>query len=304
MNTPTANSQQPTANSQQPTANTPDALNAKTQAFLSGLEADLWKAADKLRAELDAANYKHIVLGLIFLKYISDSFSAQQQRITADLKNPASPYHLAPADYNSPADYTAAIAAELEERDYYTKDAVFWVPREARWDEIAAVATLEPGAELPWGGRHGGVAKLIDDAFDAIEKDNPRLKGVLQRISDYGVSSQTLIGLIQLFSDTSFSGHGALSAKDILGHVYEYFLGRFALAEGKRGGQYFTPKAIVSLIVAMLEPYHGRVYDPAMGSGGFFVQTERFIRAHQGNPADAISIYGQEKTAPPGNWRR
>ncbi|MFC2504425.1 MAG: N-6 DNA methylase, partial [Cardiobacterium sp.] len=199
------------------------------------------------------------------------------------------------ADYDSPADYTAAIAAELEERDYYTKDAVFWVPREARWDEIAAVATLEPGAELPWGGRHGGVAKLIDDAFDAIEKDNPRLKGVLQRISDYGVSSQTLIGLIQLFSDTSFSGHGALSAKDILGHVYEYFLGRFALAEGKRGGQYFTPKAIVSLIVAMLEPYHGRVYDPAMGSGGFFVQTERFIRAHQGNPADAISIYGQEK---------
>ena len=125
MNKPTANSQQPTANSQQPTANTPDALNAKTQAFLSGLEADLWKAADKLRAELDAANYKHIVLGLIFLKYISDSFSAQQQRIEADLKNPASPYHLDPADYDSPADYTAAIAAELEERAYRTKWRLF-----------------------------------------------------------------------------------------------------------------------------------------------------------------------------------
>ncbi len=117
---------------------------------------------------------------------------------------------------------------------------------------------------------------------------------MLQRISDYGVSSQTLIGLIQLFAKNTFSDHGALSAKDILGHVYEYFLGRFALAEGKRGGQYFTPKAIVSLIVAMLEPYQGRVYDPAMGSGGFFVQTARFIRAHQGD-SGAISIYGQEK---------
>ena len=165
---------------------------------------------------------------------------------------------------------------------------------QARWDNIAAAATLELGAELPWGGKHGGVAKLIDDAFDAIEKDNPKLKGVLQRISDYGVSSQTLIGLIQLCSKNTFSDHGSLSAKDILGHVYEYFLGRFALAEGKRGGQYFTPKAIVSLIVAMLEPYQGRVYDPAMGSGGFFVQTARFIRAHQGD-SGAISIYGQEK---------
>ncbi|WP_281837970.1 type I restriction-modification system subunit M [Cardiobacterium hominis] len=267
MNTPTAN-----------------ALDAKTQAFLSDLEADLWKAADKLRAELDAANYKHIVLGLIFLKYITDSFTAQRERIESELQDPASPYHLDPADY--PGTYKEAIAAELEERDYYTKDNIFWVPQQARWDKIAAAATLELGAELPWGGKYG--------AFDAIEKDNPRLKGVLQRISDYGVSNATLIGLIQLFSKNSFHAHGALSAKDILGHVYEYFLGRFALAEGKRGGQYFTPKAIVSLIVAMLEPYHGRVYDPAMGSGGFFVQTERFIRAHQGD-SGAISIYGQEK---------
>ena len=274
MNTPTAN-----------------ALDAKTQAFLSDLEADLWKAADKLRAELDAANYKHIVLGLIFLKYITDSFTAQRERIESELQDPASPYHLDPADY--PGTYKEAIAAELEERDYYTKDNIFWVPQQARWDKIAAAATLELGAELPWGGKYGG-ARLIDDAFDAIEKDNPRLKGVLQRISDYGVSNATLIGLIQLFSKNSFHAHGALSAKDILGHVYEYFLGRFALAEGKRGGQYFTPKAIVSLIVAMLEPYHGRVYDPAMGSGGFFVQTERFIRAHQGD-SGAISIYGQEK---------
>ena len=281
MNTPTAN-----------------ALDAKTQAFLSDLEADLWKAADKLRAELDAANYKHIVLGLIFLKYITDSFTAQRERIESELQDPASPYHLDPADY--PGTYKEAIAAELEERDYYTKDNIFWVPQQARWDKIAAAATLELGAELPWGGKYGGVARLIDDAFDAIEKDNPKLKGVLQRISDYGVSNATLIGLIQLFSKNSFHAHGALSAKDILGHVYEYFLGRFAQAEGKRGGQYFTPKSIVSLIVEMLEPYSGRVYDPAMGSGGFFVQTERFITAHQGN-INNVSIYGQEFN--PTTWK-
>ena len=144
-------------------------------------------------------------------------------------------------------------------------------------------------AELPWGGKFSGVAKLIDDAFDAIEKDNEKLKGVLQRISGYAVNEDALRGLIILFSDTNFTrptynGEPVhLGAKDILGHVYEYFLGRFAQAEGKRGGQYFTPKSIVSLIVEMLEPYSGRVYDPAMGSGGFFVQTERFITAHQGN---------------------
>ena len=165
------------------------------------------------------------------------------------------------------------------------------MPRPARWHEIAAAALLENGAELPWGGRFNSVPALIDNAFNAVEKDNPRLKGVLERISGYGVRGDTLIGLIQLFSQNTFQSHGTLTAKDILGHVYEYFLGRFALAEGKRGGQYFTPQAIVSLIVALLEPYQGRVYDPAMGSGGFFIQTERFIRAHQGN-AGNISIYG------------
>ena len=278
----------PTANSQQPD------LAAETQTFLHSLEDTLWKAADKLRSELDAANYKHIVLGLIFLKYISDTFAAQQRKILADLQNPENPLYLDPALYESPEDYQAALEAELEERDYYTQDNVFWVPRPARWHEIAAAALLENGAELPWGGRFNSVPALIDNAFDAVEKDNPRLKGVLERISGYGVRGDTLIGLIQLFSQNTFQSHGTLTAKDILGHVYEYFLGRFALAEGKRGGQYFTPKAIVSLIVALLEPYQGRVYDPAMGSGGFFIQTERFIRAHQGNTGN-ISIYGQEK---------
>ena len=159
------------------------------------------------------------------------------------------------------------------------------MPASARWQALQEVSILNTGAELPWGGKFSGVAKLIDDAFDAIEKDNEKLKGVLQRISGYAVNEDTLRGLIILFSDTHFTrptynGEPVhLGAKDILGHVYEYFLGRFAQAEGKRGGQYFTPKSIVSLIVEMLEPYSGRVYDPAMGSGGFFVQTERFIAA-------------------------
>ncbi|VTX66500.1 putative type I restriction enzymeP M protein [Haemophilus haemolyticus] len=180
------------------------------------------------------------------------------------------------------------------------------MPQQARWDEIKAVSILNIGAELPWGGKFSGVAKLIDDAFDAIEKDNEKLKGVLQRISGYAVNEDTLRGLIILFSDTHFTrptynGEPVhLGAKDILGHVYEYFLGRFAQAEGKRGGQYFTPKSIVSLIVEMLEPYSGRVYDPAMGSGGFFVQTERFITAHQGN-INNVSIYGQEFN--PTTWK-
>lgn len=150
------------------------------------------------------------------------------------------------------------------------------MPASARWQALQEVSILNTGAELPWGGKFSGVAKLIDDAFDAIEKDNEKLKGVLQRISGYAVNEDTLRGLIILFSDTHFTrptynGEPVhLGAKDILGHVYEYFLGRFAQAEGKRGGQYFTPKSIVSLIVEMLEPYSGRVYDPAMGSGGFF----------------------------------
>lgn len=276
------------------------------QAFLNELDEKLWASADKLRQQLDAANYKHIVLGLIFLKYISDSFTHQQEKIQAELSTPENPLYLDRTFFDTEEEYQEALTAELENRDYYTVDNVFWVPVSARWQALQEVSILNTGAELPWGGKFSGVAKLIDDAFDAIEKDNEKLKGVLQRISGYAVNEDTLRGLIILFSDTHFTrptynGEPVhLGAKDILGHVYEYFLGRFAQAEGKRGGQYFTPKSIVSLIVEMLEPYSGRVYDPAMGSGGFFVQTERFITAHQGN-INNVSIYGQESN--PTTWK-
>ncbi len=276
------------------------------QAFLNDLDEKLWSAADRLRQQLDAANYKHIVLGLIFLKYISDSFTAQQEKIRAELTDSENPLYLDSTFYDSDEDYQEALSAELENRDYYIADNVFWVPPSARWQALQSVALFNTGTELPWGGKFAGVARLIDDAFDSIEKDNAKLKGVLQRISGYGVNEDTLRGLINLFSDTNFTQptyNGTqihLGAKDILGHVYEYFLGRFAQAEGKRGGQYFTPKSIVSLIVEMLKPYSGRVYDPAMGSGGFFVQTERFITAHQGN-INQVSIYGQEFN--PTTWK-
>ena len=282
------------------------AENLTVQAFLNDLDEKLWSSADKLRQQLDAANYKHIVLGLIFLKYISDNFTHQQEKIQAELYDAENPLYLDRTFFDTEEAYQEALTAELENRDYYTADNVFWVPVSARWQALQEVSILNTGVELPWGGKFSGVAKLIDDAFDAIEKDNEKLKGVLQRISGYAVNEDTLRGLIILFSDTNFTrptynGEPVhLGAKDILGHVYEYFLGRFAQAEGKRGGQYFTPKSIVSLIVEMLEPYSGRVYDPAMGSGGFFVQTERFIAAHQGN-INNVSIYGQEFN--PTTWK-
>ncbi|MGX2968507.1 class I SAM-dependent DNA methyltransferase [Ursidibacter sp. B-7004-1] len=278
---------------------------ATQQAFLNKLDADLWKAADKLRQQLDAANYKHIVLGFIFLKYVSDSFSAQQETIKQRYTDPNSDFYLDPTAYNE-NDLTDILNAELEERDNYTQDNVFWVPQQARWDEIKVVARANIGDKI-WGEKtFKGIANLIDDAFDAIEQDNPKLKNVIQRISPYKVDESILLGLIDLFSDTNFTRPTldgkpiSLAAKDILGHVYEYFLGQFALAEGKKGGQYFTPKSIVTLIIEMLEPYKGRIYDPAMGSGGFFVQTERFIREHQGNVSE-VSIFGQEFN--PTTWK-
>ncbi|MGX2957566.1 class I SAM-dependent DNA methyltransferase [Ursidibacter arcticus] len=280
-------------------------LATQQQAFLNKLDADLWKAADRLRQQLDAANYKHIVLGFIFLKYISDSFSAQQETIKQRYTDPNSDFYLDPTAYNE-NDLADILKAELEERDNYTQDNIFWVPPQARWDEIKVVARANIGDKI-WGDKtFKGIANLIDDAFDAIEQDNPKLKNVIQRISPYKVDESILLGLIDLFSDTNFTRPTldgkpiSLAAKDILGHVYEYFLGQFALAEGKKGGQYFTPKSIVTLIIEMLEPYKGRIYDPAMGSGGFFVQTERFIREHQGNVSE-VSIFGQEFN--PTTWK-
>ncbi|OLO08854.1 restriction endonuclease subunit M [Salinicola sp. MH3R3-1] len=291
------------------------------QQFLKELDDKLWKAADKLRNNLDAANYKHVVLGLIFLKYVSDAFEERQQELLELFKTKSddSIYHLPREDYDSDAAYQQALDEELEILDYYREANVFWVPKEARWETLKETAAL-PLNSVIWQDAKGdnvrlrSVGWLIDNALEAIEKNNTKLKGVLQSISRFQVDDDKLIGLINSFSDTSFTQpkhHGQplkLRSKDILGHVYEYFLGQFALAEGKQGGQYYTPKSIVTLIVEMLEPYKGRVYDPAMGSGGFFVSSDKFIEGHASehhyDPAEQkkqISIYGQESN--PTTWR-
>lgn len=277
-----------------------------SQSFLRDLDRKLWTAADKLRSSLDAAVYKHAVLGLIFLKYVSDAFTIRQNEIEAQLRDPTSDYFLDPAEYKDPGAYEAAVHAELEDRDYYVEKNVFWVPALARWKLLQNSAKLPQGQEIPVKNgktstyKISSTGKLIDDALDAIEKENTRLKNVLNKTyTQLQIDPANLSGLIDLIATIPFE-HAHLHAKDILGHVYEYFLGQFALAEGKKGGQYFTPKSIVSLIVQMLEPYSGRVYDPAMGSGGFFVQSEKFIEEH-GGKLGQLSVYGQESN--PTTWR-
>ncbi|WP_434703729.1 type I restriction-modification system subunit M [Pseudomonas sp. Z1-12] len=306
------------------------------QQFFTELEKKLWTAADKLRSALDASVYKHVVLGLIFLKYVSDAFEERQRELRAQLTNPADDYYMDPADYGDLGsdEYEENVAAELEVRDYYTEKNVFWVPFEARWQTLRELAQLPPGSELPWlvpkrdsDGRYlrnaagelemvpdkmRTVGWLIDNAMEAIERENTKLKNVLNKeFSRTQPDSHKLADLIAHFSDTNFSQPSYngqplnLKSKDILGHVYEYFLGQFALAEGKRGGQYYTPKSIVTLIVEMLQPFKGRVYDPAMGSGGFFVQSEEFVAEHGGKVANGktgqISVYGQEHN--PTTWK-
>ncbi|QKJ61150.1 class I SAM-dependent DNA methyltransferase [Serratia fonticola] len=297
-------------------------MNNNEQLFLNELDNKFWKAADKLRANMDAANYKHVVLGLIFLKYVSDAFEARQQELLTlfrDVGNPNNIYAIPRDGYGSDEEYAQALRDELEAEDYYSEKNVFWVPKAARWDTLKSKATLPIGAVL-WTDEGGqemklrSVSWLIDNALDEIEKTNPKLKGILNRIGPYQLGNDVLIGLINTFSDANFSNpeyNGEklpLNSKDILGHVYEYFLGQFALAEGKQGGQYYTPKSIVTLIVEMLQPYQGRVYDPAMGSGGFFVSSDRFIEEHAGeqhyNAAEQkrnISVYGQESN--PTTWK-
>jgi type I restriction enzyme M protein len=283
-----------------------------SQTFLRELDKKLWTAADRLRSNLDAAVYKHAVLGLIFLKYVSDSFVLRQLEIEAMLKDPQNEFFLDPKDYANAAEYEDAIRAELEERDYYIEKNVFWVPALARWKTLQDSAKLPAGTEInmekgfatPFNKARPykitSTGKLIDDALEAVEKENPKLKNVLNKnYTQLQIDPSNLAGLIDLIATIPFQ-HADLHAKDILGHVYEYFLGQFALAEGKKGGQYFTPKSIVSLIVEMIEPYQGRVYDPAMGSGGFFVQSERFIEEHGGTIGD-IMVFGQESN--PTTWR-
>ncbi len=268
-----------------------------SQQFLNDLDKRLWTMADRLRSNLDAAVYKHAVLGLIFLKYVSDAFAERHQEIQQQLTDPNNEYYVDPADFDSPTEYNDFIAQELEERDYYTEKNVFWVPALARWQTIQDSAKLPIGAKIPVPFEKAdeyeirSLGKLIDDALGEIERANPKLKNVLNKsYTQLQIDPTSLSSLIDLIATIPFQ-HADLGAKDILGHVYEYFLGEFALAEGKKGGQYFTPKSIVSLIVEMIEPYQGRVYDPAMGSGGFFVQSERFIEAHGGRIGD-LSVYG------------
>lgn len=224
-------------------------------------EAQLFKAADKLRKNIDAAEYKHIVLGLIFLKYISDSF----EELYNKLKEGKGSFE----------------GADPEDQDEYKAENVFWVPKEARWHH------LHSRSKLPT------IGKDLDDAMELIEKENPSLKGILPKVyAKPNLDKSALGGLIDLIGNIAL-GDEAAKSKDILGKVYEYFLGEFALAEGKKGGQFYTPKSIVKLLVEMLEPYEGRVYDPCCGSGGMFVMSEKFVQKHQGR-LDDISIYGQE----------
>lgn len=222
-----------------------------------GFEADLFKTADKLRGNMEPSDYKHVALGLIFLKYISDAFEAKHKALLAE-------------------DVQAA-----EDKDEYLADNVFWVPKEARWSHLQA------NAKLP------SIGTLIDDAMRAIEKDNESLKGVLPKDYARPALNKVMLGeLIDLISGIALGEAGDRS-KDILGRVYEYFLGQFAGAEGKRGGEFYTPRSVVRVLVEMLEPYSGRVYDPCCGSGGMFVQSEKFVTEHGGRIGD-IAIYGQE----------
>lgn len=224
-----------------------------------GFERELWQAADALRSNMDAAEYKHVVLGLIFLKYISDAFEDQHARLETQRSEGADP----------------------EDPDEYRAVNIFWVPQEARWARLQANA------------RQIDIGKIIDEAMLAIERDNPSLKGVLPKeYAKPGLDKRRLGELIDLIGNIGL-GDRENRSKDILGRVYEYFLAQFASAEGKKGGQFYTPRCVVRLLVEMLAPYQGRVYDPCCGSGGMFVQSDKFVEAHGGRIGD-ISIYGQE----------
>ena len=249
--------------------------------MLDDIKKTLWATADKLRANMDAAEYKHLVLGLIFLKYISDTFAARRAEVAARLSNPDDEYYFGDASAES-------LAAELDDRDYYVSANVFWVHESARWE------TLRAQAKQP------EIGKLIDDALSTIEGENSKLKGILdKRFARAQLPDGKLGELVDLVSTIGF-GVTPDVARDTLGQVYEYFLGMFASAEGKRGGQFYTPASIVKTLVAVLNPHSGKVYDPCCGSGGMFVQSEKFIEAHGGKIND-VSIYGQESN--PTTWR-
>lgn len=229
-----------------------------------GFEEKLWQAADKLRSNMDAAEYKHVVLGLIFLKYVSDTFQDKwDELIEID------------PDF-------------AEDRDAYYADGVFWVPEEARWNYIAERS------------KQPEIGQIIDNALDLIEKENSTLKGVLPKNYSRPELDKRILGeIIDLFSNIDVGGNGARE-KDVLGRVYEYFLGKFAESEGKGGGEFYTPKSVVTLMVEMIQPFKGYVYDPCCGSGGMFVQSLKFVEEHSGNRLD-VSVYGQESN--PTTWK-
>jgi type I restriction enzyme M protein len=241
--------------------------NKKSNGTNVGFEETLWSAADKMRNNMDPAEYKHVVLGLIFLKYISDSFEEAYNTIKTDSEH---------------------YDGQEEDKDAYLAENIFWVPQEARWGYLKA------NAKKP------EVGKIIDDAMIAIEKDNSSLKGVLPK--NYARPDLDKVRLGELIDLVSTIGLGdkESKSKDVLGRVYEYFLGRFASAEGKGGGEFFTPQCVVKLLVEMIEPYKGRIYDPCCGSGGMFVSSEKFVEAH-GGQANDLAVYGQESN--PTTWR-
>jgi len=256
-------------------------LHNKAFAMLDDIKKTLWATADKLRANMDAAEYKHLVLGLIFVKYVSDTFAARRAELIARFADASDDYFLHDCD-------AELLAAELEDRDYYKEVNVFWVPESARWEALRAAA------------KQPDIGKRIDDALSIIEVENPKLKGILdKRYARAQLPDGKLGELVDLVSTIGF-GDDPGKARDVLGQVYEYFLGQFASAEGKKGGQFYTPASIVKTLVAVLAPHHGKVYDPCCGSGGMFVQSEKFIEAHGGKIGD-VSIYGQESN--PTTWR-
>jgi type I restriction enzyme M protein len=239
---------------------------------VKSLEATLWDAADKLRGNLEASEYKHVVLGLVCLKYVSDAFTARRLELEAALADPGTDDHI-PSE--------ARRERILESRDEYTSHNVFWVPTRARWEHLL------DNAKQP------GIGQYLDEAMDLIEYENPSLKGVLPKNFGRPDLDKRLLGeLVDMIGTIGFTNvdHGT---DDVLGKVYEYFLGKFAGQEGRGAGEFYTPRSVVRLLVEMLEPYAGRVYDPCCGSGGMFVQSEEFVLAHGGR-ADDLAVYGQE----------
>jgi type I restriction enzyme M protein len=243
------------------------------------LEATLWDAADELRGRMDSAQYKHVVLGIIFLKYVSDTFMVRHRELARLVGDPDS-------DYFMPNE--SAKKSVLEDRDEYTAEGVFWIPEGHRWDDLRKAA------------KQPDIGKRIDAAMEAIERENPTLKGVLPKnYTQRELSPEGIGGLIDTFSRQDLAAE-EYSELDVLGRVYEYFLGQFASNEGKKAGEFYTPRSVVQLLVEMLQPYHGRVLDPACGSGGMFVQADKFVAAHGGSRND-ISVFGQESN--PTTWR-